>query len=64
MSMDQWGWFGVFVLLIIVAGGIGQVVSALAGIAGDLAKIRAEIQGLRGDLNRERHPREERDPFS
>lgn len=60
--MDQWGWVGVFVMLIVIASGVFGIGRSLAGIAGDLGKIWEELHGLRGDLHRERHPREERDP--
>ena len=64
MSQWDWGFLGIFIMLIIIAGGISDVRRALAGIAGDLGKIREEIQGLRHDLYRERHPRDESDPFA
>jgi len=64
MNQWEWGFFGLFIILIIIASGIAGVLRALAGIAGDLGKIYEEIQGLRHDLYRERHPRDERDPFA
>ena len=61
--MDQWGLVGIFVLLIIIAVGVPTGVNNLDVIARELRKIREEIQELRSDLDRERHPRNERDPF-
>lgn len=55
--MDQWGLAGIFLMLIIIAGGVFGAVRALDGIAGDLSSIREEIQSLRAETR----PKEIRD---
>lgn len=64
--MNQWesGLLGLFIMLIIIAAGISEILRGLTRIVGDLGKICEEIQGLRDDLYRERHPRDERDPVA
>jgi hypothetical protein len=60
-------WFeriAVLVLLIIIAGGISEGLRGLSGVLRRLREIHEEIQGLRRDLYRERHPKEDRDPFA
>jgi hypothetical protein len=53
----------VLICLILIAVGVSEGLRTLSVVVRRLREIHEEMEGLRSDLHRERHPREERDPF-